>query len=387
VSQLGAASDLLDSARRIGSQVAAPAAESVDRDARFPHEAIGALRDDRLLGALVPRELGGGGATIAEVAAACETLGRSCASTAMIFAMHQIEVACLVRHGLPSPYFTRYLSDLADRQWLIASATSEAGVGGDLRRSACAVERDGARFRIRKQAPVISYGEEADDILLTARRDPEAAPGDQVLVLARKAETRMAPMGEWDTLGMRGTRSLGFRLETAGEIQQVLPVPFADIASQTMLPTSHVLWTSVWLGIAGDAVGRARAFIRAEARRVVGVTPPGAFRLAEAVADLETMRATVHGGRVDYARHQDDRETLGGLGFAIRMNNLKASAARMAPEIVGQALAVCGMQGYRSDSPFTVGRHLRDAHSAALMISNDRILSANAAMLLVSRED
>ena len=95
----------------------------------------------------------------------------------MIYAMHQIEVACLVRHGLPAPFFRRYLAELAEREWLIASATSEIGVGGDLRRSVCAVERDGARIRIRKQAPVISYGDEADDILLTARRDPDADTG------------------------------------------------------------------------------------------------------------------------------------------------------------------------------------------------------------------
>ena len=61
-------------------------------------------------------------------------------------------------------------------------------MGGDLRRSVCAVERDGPRIRVIKQAPVISYGEEADDILLTARRAPDAAAADQVLVLARKAD-------------------------------------------------------------------------------------------------------------------------------------------------------------------------------------------------------
>ena len=44
-------------------------------------------------------------------------------------------------------------------------------------------------FAITKRAPVISYGEEADDILLTARRAPDAAPADQVLVLVRKADT------------------------------------------------------------------------------------------------------------------------------------------------------------------------------------------------------
>jgi acyl-CoA dehydrogenase len=379
--------DLIDAARRVATSVAGPAAEAVDHDARFPHEAFAALREERLLGALVPAELGGRGASIGEIAAVCEVLGRSCASTAMIFAMHQIEVACLVRHALSVPFFRCYLADLARREWLIASATSEIGVGGDLRRSVAAVERDNGRIRIRKQAPVISYGEEADDILVTARRDVDAAPADQVLVLVRRSDSRLARTGEWNTLGMRGTRSLGFTLDATGLAEQVLPVPFADIASQTMLPTSHVLWTSVWLGLASDAVARARAFVRAEARRSPGVTPPSALRLAEVVGELGSMRATVHQGLADFERHQDDAEALGGLGFAIRMNTLKTTAARLAPEIVGRALAVCGISGYRNDSPYAVGRHLRDAHSAALMISNDRVFAANASMLLVSKED
>jgi acyl-CoA dehydrogenase len=387
MSPLQVADDLIEAAHQIGREVAAPAADAVDREARFPREAVTALREERMLSALVPEALGGGGATIAEVAAVCEVLGRSCASTAMIYAMHQIEVACLVRHGLHAPFFRDYLAELAERQYLIASATSEAGVGGDLRRSICAVQREGTRFRIKKQAPVISYGEEADDILLSARRDPDAAPGDQVLVLVRKDDSRLTPTGEWDTLGMRGTRSLGFTLETAGAVEQILPVSFADIASQTMLPTSHVLWTSLWLGLTSDAVSRARAFVRAEARRSVGSVPPGALRLAETVADLESMRATVHGGRADFERNRNDAEALASIGFAIRMNNLKAVAARMAPEIVARALGVCGVNGYRCDSQYSVGRHLRDAHSAALMISNDRVLAANAAMLLVHKED
>jgi alkylation response protein AidB-like acyl-CoA dehydrogenase len=52
-----------------------------------------------MLGAFVPTELGGRGATIADLAGVCEVLGRFCASTAMIWPMHQIEVACLVRHA------------------------------------------------------------------------------------------------------------------------------------------------------------------------------------------------------------------------------------------------------------------------------------------------
>lgn len=386
MTSLQAPLSLVAAAEDVGRRVAGPAADAVDREARFPSEAIAALAGARLLGSFVPVELGGQGATLAELAAVCETLGRFCASTAMIYAMHQIEVVCLVRHGMSSSFFRSYLADLARHQWLIASATSELGVGGDLRTSRCAVMREGDRVRITKQAPVISYGQEADAILLTARRAPDAAPGDQVLVLLEKNDTELVCTGEWDTLGMRGTRSLGFALEATAPVEAVLPDPFADVARRTMVPTSHVLWASVWLGTAADAVSRARAFIRAEARRAPGATPPGALRLAETVASLGTLQATVDAGLARVARSEADPDQRDDLGFAIHMNNLKVEAARLAPAVVAQALGVCGISGYRRNSSFSVERHLRDVYSAALMISNDRVLAANAEALLVYKE-
>ena len=51
-----------------------------------------------------------------------------------------------------------------------------------------------------------------------------------------------------------------------------------------------------------------------------------------------------------------------------------------------EALGICGIAGYKNDTPFSVGRHLRDALSAALMIGNDRIHATNAALLLVHKD-
>jgi hypothetical protein len=66
-----------------------------------------------------------------EIAAACFTLGKRCGATAMVFAMHQIQVACIVRHLNGSEWFGQYLRDLVADQRLIASATSEVGTGGE----------------------------------------------------------------------------------------------------------------------------------------------------------------------------------------------------------------------------------------------------------------
>ena len=74
--------------------VAAKHAAAVDHDSRVPVEAIAAARAERLLGAAIPNEFGGEGASIGDIVEVY-TLGRACASTAMIFAMHQIKVACI----------------------------------------------------------------------------------------------------------------------------------------------------------------------------------------------------------------------------------------------------------------------------------------------------
>jgi acyl-CoA dehydrogenase len=381
-----APSELGAIAARIGSSVAGPLAAEVDRDARFPREAITALRAERLLSVLIPRKLGGAGATISDVASAVEALGRSCASTAMVYAMHQIQVASIVRHGR-SQWAQNYLREVADRELLLASATTETGIGGDVRSSACAIEREGGRFRLEKDAPVISYGAHADAVLATARRTPESPPNDQVLVVIPWAPSMLEVRSGWDTLGFRGTCSNGFLLRAEGDLDQILPDPYGEISSRTMLPISHIVWASVWLGIAGSAIDTSRAYVRAEARRKPGATPPAAVRLADLIGRHEEFRSVVRARVMEFERALGQLEDLDSMGFAIRMNALKTSASAAVVEIVSQAMTICGMASYRNDGEFSLTRQLRDAAGAALMVNNDRILAASAQMLLIHKGD
>jgi len=379
--------ELVASAKELALEVVSKHAADVDRRGRFPQESVDALRKARLLGCAVPEELGGLGATLPELSAICTTLGEQCATTAMVFAMHQIQVLCIVRHAGNSQLLRGYLRECAEKQLLIASATSELGVGGDIRTSLCSVEESGGRFTLNKEASVISYGEYTDDVLVTARRSPDAAPSDQVLVLVRRAETKLEKKGEWDTLGMRGTCSLGFMLRAEGDIGQILPAPFAEISAQTMHPVSHIVWTSAWLGIATSAVSIARKYVRAEARKKPGVVPPNALRAAELVNQLHGMRAIVKDAMHEYGVRYHDPDALEGLGFQIRMNNLKISISEQVVPVVQKALSICGISGYRNDTPYALGRQLRDAYGAGVMILNDRLYGTNAKLLLVSKED
>jgi acyl-CoA dehydrogenase len=379
----------LDEIRQIAETVAAGSADDVDRNARFPEETVNALRNVRALSALLPTELGGGDVSFEAIARACFELGRGCASSGMIFAMHQMQVACIIRHYESSQWFEAYLRDLANEQRLIASVTSEVGTGGDMGKSIAALESttDGV-CSFDKQATTLSYGANADDLMVTLRRSAEAEPGEQILVVARKGQVTLEQTTAWDPLGMRGTCSPGFRVRAEVLPEQVLPPPFPKIAAQSMVPASHVLWSHVWLGIATDAFERARAFVRSAARKTPVEELPTAPRLAQLLSQLALLRAEVDAGLCAFTGAWDDagREYLTQATAILRFNNLKIAASEQTPVICQGALNLCGIAGYLNDSPFSIGRHLRDSLSGQLMVANDRIRATNAGLILIAKE-
>jgi len=370
---------------QIAAAEAARHADQVDSDASFPHQALAVLREQRLLGAMVPTECGGGGASLETIAAVCRVLGGACASTGMIYAMHQIQVACLVNHASTSAWHAQLLQRIASEQLLLASATSEEAIGGALRSSGCAVNADGSNLHLLKMAPTISYGAHADGILLTARRHPDASPSDQVMVSVLKPDYTLESLSTWDTLGMRGTCSNGYRLEARGHVDQILPVPFGEIADVTMTPVSHILWSALWTGIAADAVQRAKALFQGQARARPGTLPPSATRVAEAVAIIQLMEGRLELALAHQRQRHASQSVSAAFNLAAEMNGLKTSVSALALEAVHIAMLVCGMAGYKHGTPFSLGRHLRDLWSAPLMINNDRILTNTANLLLADR--
>lgn len=380
---------LRERAEIVGRDVAAVWADDVDRGARFPHEAVDALRSHKLLACAVPAADGGEDASLSDLCEIARILGRYCASTAMIFAMHQTQILSLVRHS--SPGVRDFVVEAAQHDYLIASATTELGTGGDVRSSLCAVERVDDSVRVVKNAPVISYGEYADAILVTARRTIESPPSDQVLVVCPKEGLALEPTGPWNTLGLRGTCSPGFMLTATTSADLIVGTTYSEISSRTMLPVSHSVWSAVWLGIADAAMEKARAYVRSAARKQPGVTPPCALRLAEAAAAHQQFADLVFSsaGRFDRATAADAgtaaAEALTGMGFSLAMNNLKVSASTAVVDLVNRAMLICGIAGYREDSQYSLGRHLRDAHGAAVMVNNDRIMNNSAQMSIAYR--
>jgi len=174
-----------------------------DANDRFVAENFAELRARRVFAAGVPKQLGGGDASYADLAGMLRTLAYYCSSTALALSMHTHVVAAAVWRWRRDPESSeRLLRRVADENlvvvtsggsdWLTASGTAERVEGG---------------WRINGRK-IFASGIPAGDLLMTQAiyDDPKAGP--TVLHFAIPViDAGVAPQDSWYALGMRGTGS------------------------------------------------------------------------------------------------------------------------------------------------------------------------------------
>jgi acyl-CoA dehydrogenase len=357
--------------------VAQEHAEAVDKDGRFPGEAIEAMKRGGLMGVLLSGKNASRPPPLAEISGFCRALGRSCASTAMIFAMHHLQVATLAAAAGSSAWLDGFLKRIGEEQLLLAGSTTESGSGGDVRSSICALARGNDRVKFNKDASVISYGLYADAILVTARRDESAGPSDQAIVVLLSSDLALSPARKWRALGMRGTCSDGYRIQADIPDDRVIAVPYDAIHRDVVLPVSHLLWSGVWLGIASEASETAQRFLRSRYTSLKPRREVALWRLTEMQRAVGLLENEIEAFLSAYLC--ENKQT------PQKAAALKLNASELALSVVEHALSICGIAGYREDDEFSISRNLRDVLSAPLMIHNDRLRVDGGAGLLLGR--
>lgn len=367
--------------------VAAQYADEVDSNGRPPLEAAGALKEQRLLSVSVPAQYGGEGATMRELSEIATEIGAADANAGMVFAMHHSQSLILWRHGSRAGVRDT-IKKVLEEEWLLGSATTERGIGGDARRSICALEYPApGRVRVVKDAPVVSYAEAADAILVTGRASDDSPSPDQRMLICPKGEYQLEKTGSWQALGLRGTASDSYIITAETSEDMLLDDDYGTISAHTALPTAHLLWSSVWLGIASAATAQARAAVRRQARAAVGFPPPSQLRLAELMVELQSFADTVRHSAEHFDRVSGDPSALGSISFALAMNSVKIASANAVVKIVLDALRIVGIAGYRTDTPQSLSRMIRDALGAPIQINNDRLLTNNGPLSLMAKVD
>ncbi|RHW27797.1 acyl-CoA dehydrogenase [Nocardioides immobilis] len=248
-------------AAAIGPAIAEQAARH-DADGSFVTEAYDALRDAGLLKAGVPTELGGDGATVAELTALQRELAHHCGSTALASSMHQHVVAFTAwryRRGLPGAEAT--LRRVAEEGILLVSTG-----GGDYthpRGEAVKVEggyRVSGHKRFASQSGHVNGGTVMSTMFVYD--DPDQ--GKRVLNLAVPIAAKGVTVADnWDTLGMRGTASNDIVVEDVFvPDERVLanrPYGVVDPPLQVISEVAFPIITGAYLGVAEAAYAAAVA--------------------------------------------------------------------------------------------------------------------------------
>ena len=138
---------------------------------RYPEEFVAALTDAGYLGALIPEEYGGGGATLTEASIILEEVSASGGNPSACHAQMYI-MGTLLRHGSEAQK-EQYLPQLADGSLrLQAFAVTEPGAGSETTRIRTKAEKADGGWRVNGQKIWTSRALYSDLMLLLARTTP-----------------------------------------------------------------------------------------------------------------------------------------------------------------------------------------------------------------------
>lgn len=272
-------------ARRVAAEVALDAAEH-DADDSFVAASYERLKREGFFKAHVPAELGGGGATYAEVCEMVRILAEACGSTGLAFSMHCHLVAVAAwrwrNEGAPTDGLLRRIA--AEDLVLVSSGGSDWLQGAGV-----AVRVDGG-FRVTARKG-FSSGSPAGDLLMTSavHDDPEAGPTVLHFAVPLRAEG-VIRRDTWRAMGMRGTGSgdveiTDFFLPDAavsGRRPQGKWHPLFHAISQLAFPIIY----SAYLGVAESARRRALEALRRRLADEALVLSVGEMENAFATAEM-----------------------------------------------------------------------------------------------------
>jgi acyl-CoA dehydrogenase len=376
-----------EAARAAAAALAANAADADDK-ATFPVGSMAAIRDAGLLGLLVPTGYGGGGAGLDDFVAVARVFGGACQSTALAWVMHCQQVDAIARFA-GEALRDDVLPRVARGELYIASVTTERGKGGHLLTAEAPLRADGDRLRIERDAPVVTGATAADGFLITMRAGVDSPPHEVSLVYAHRGDLAVDEMGDWDTLGMRGTQSLGVRL--SGEVTAAnlvgAPGGFREVAVESMIPLAHLGWSACWLGAAQSALSALVTSLRGPQRRWADTGSDLVLeRLARIRIDLELTSGYLHRVEQEVSAARARGRSLGDPQTQIHLNTLKVCASELTFRSVDRMVQFAGLaRGYAKNSALPLERVFRDLRAASLNYANDRLLTATGSLALLDR--
>lgn len=335
-------------ATKVG-EVAGPHADRHDRDGTFVTEGVEAARDLGYLAGPVPTELGGSGATTAEICDAQRVLARSCGSTALACSMQlHVVLAAAWRWRRGDTVVEPMLKKVAGDHAVVVST------GGNdwIKPTAVATPVEGG-WTVSGRKAFASLSP-AGDVMATFAVVGEPADGAEVIAFGCPLGTDGVTIDEtWDAAGMRGTASHEIVLDDVfvAEAQVTGRRTWGELDKPLLVASLHA-WpvvSATYLGIAEGLVETIldKPRIKPEHARSVGLID----------SSLRTGRWALQGLLADLG---DDPDPT--MENYVAIQQMKRVITLLTQEIATVGAEVAGGGAYARRGP--VDRMIRDLRAA-----------------------
>lgn len=355
--------ELLATVGALGTTVLAAHAAAVDTEARFPTEAIQALRDAGLFGLTLPPAVGGRGQPPRVFAAVVEELARHDASAAMIYVMH-VAATSMIAASSTLAGKDAILADIAAGRHLTTLAFSERGSRANFWAPVSKLAAAGDGFTTNAQKSWVTSAGHADSYVSSAQIPGAKSPVETALYLVRKGQSGARLAGRFDGLGLRGNDSAPVVLEGVTIARGDLVTPLGEgIAGmlQVVLPWFAVGTAAMAIGLAGAATAATGAHLAGTSLEHAGTQlrdlPQLRARIAEMYVRTAAARALLAATTIEM---EAPTETT-----PVSVLSTRAAALETALHVTDLAMRACGGAAFSRHLP--VERLFRDARAGWVM--------------------
>jgi len=361
----------VSNAREMAERVLLPAASRNDKEARFSVEAIEACVRARLLGLMLPAEVGGAALGPRTYAAVVAALAEADASVAMVYLMHMCATATIAA-APPGATATPILKEIAAGRHLSTLAFSEAGSRSHFWAPLSRARRNGAGVHLTARKSWVTSAGHAQSYVVSSLAPEGSKPTDSTLYLVPADARGLSIAGPWDGMGLRANASAPMTLEDC-EVPRGHQLTDDGAGFQAMLQVVLPLFN---LGSAAVSLGLCRAAIAATATHLKTARFEHLGQsLGESLPTLRAQLATMQIETDGLAARLDDlidhlerpRDTT-----MLRVLECKAAAGDTAIAVTSMAMRACG--GAAFSKHLSVERFFRDAHAGAVMAPTGDVL-------------
>ncbi len=344
--------------RELAQDVVLPLAGEVDREHRFPDEAVKAAAEAGLLGVLIPSEYGGAGLDALAFAICIEELAQACASTSVIVDVHtSVGSEPILLFGTEDQK-RKWLPRLASGELLGAFALTEPASGSDAASLTTSARRNGTGYVLNGTKVFITNVGRAGLYIVFARTGEERAAGISAFMVPSK--TPGLRVGQvFKKMGLHGSPTGELVLEDVE-----VPADHRLGAEGQGFTIAMRALDSGRIGISGQALGIAQAAVD-ESRALLsqrGREQGDDFLLADMATRLESARLLAYHAAWLCSR---------GRPFTLQASMAKLHCTDTAMQLAIDGLQLAGEEGTFGGATFE--RHVRDAKALQIYEGSNQV--------------